>query len=43
MGRTFFRRADLIDGINPPRKNSVVVVDDEGNRLRVTAEDARAD
>jgi imidazolonepropionase-like amidohydrolase len=29
MGRTFFRRANLIDGINPPRKNSVVVVEDE--------------
>ena len=29
MGRTFFRRANLIDGVKPPRKNSVVVVDDE--------------
>jgi imidazolonepropionase-like amidohydrolase len=29
MGRTFFRHANLIDGINPPRKNSVVVVEDE--------------
>src|SRR5215468_3279451 len=29
MGRTFFRNANLIDGINPPRKNSVVVVEDE--------------
>jgi imidazolonepropionase-like amidohydrolase len=29
MGRTFFRRANLIDGINSPRKNAVVVVDGE--------------
>jgi imidazolonepropionase-like amidohydrolase len=29
MTRTFFHRANLIDGINPPKKNSVVVVDDE--------------
>ena len=39
MGRTFFRRANLIDGINPPRKNSVVVVDDE----RITNVSAEAD
>jgi imidazolonepropionase-like amidohydrolase len=29
MGRTFFRGANLIDGVNPPRKNSLVVVEDE--------------
>ncbi|HVN88946.1 MAG TPA: amidohydrolase family protein [Candidatus Binataceae bacterium] len=31
MGRTFFRRANLIDGINAPRKNATVVV--EGERI----------
>src|SRR6516225_9853330 len=39
MGRTFFRRANLIDGINPPRKNSVVVVEDE----RITNVSSEAD
>jgi len=39
MGRTFFRRVNLIDGINPPRKNSVVVVEDE----RITAVSSEAD
>jgi imidazolonepropionase-like amidohydrolase len=39
MSRTFFRRANLIDGINPPRKNSVVVVEDE----RITSVSAEAD
>jgi len=39
MGRTFFRRANLIDGINPPRKNSVVVVEDE----RISAVGSAAD
>jgi imidazolonepropionase-like amidohydrolase len=39
MGRTFFRRANLIDGINPPRKNSVVVVEDE----RITNVSAEAE
>jgi imidazolonepropionase-like amidohydrolase len=39
MGRTFFRRANLIDGINPPRKNSVVVVEDE----RIAAVSSEAD
>jgi imidazolonepropionase-like amidohydrolase len=29
MGRTFFRRANLIDGVNPPKKNAAVVVDGE--------------
>jgi imidazolonepropionase-like amidohydrolase len=29
MGRTFFRRANLIDGVNPPKKNATVVVDGE--------------
>jgi imidazolonepropionase-like amidohydrolase len=29
MSRTFFRRANLIDGTNPPKKNSVVVVENE--------------
>src|SRR5579859_3953317 len=31
MGRTFFRRANLIDGRNPPRKNATIVV--EGERI----------
>ncbi len=31
MSRTFFRHVNLIDGINPPKKNSVVVV--EGERI----------
>ena len=31
MGRTFFRRANLIDGIHAPRKNATVVV--EGERI----------
>jgi hypothetical protein len=35
MGRTFFRRANLIDGCNAPRKNSTVVV--EGNRIAAVA------
>jgi len=39
MGRTFFRSANLIDGINPPRKNSVVVVEDE----RITTVSSEAD
>jgi imidazolonepropionase-like amidohydrolase len=29
MGRTFFCNANLIDGINPPKKNAVVIVDGE--------------
>lgn len=29
MPRTFFRRANLIDGVNPPKRNFVVVVQDE--------------
>jgi imidazolonepropionase-like amidohydrolase len=33
MARTFFRRANLIDGVNPPKKNATVVVDGD----RVTA------
>jgi imidazolonepropionase-like amidohydrolase len=39
MGRTFFRRANLIDGVNPPKKNSVVVVEDE----RITNVGSEAD
>jgi len=35
MGRTFFRRANLIDGRSAPRKNSTVVV--EGNRIATVA------
>jgi imidazolonepropionase-like amidohydrolase len=35
MSRTFFRRANLIDGRNPPRKNSTVVV--EGQRIAAVA------
>jgi imidazolonepropionase-like amidohydrolase len=35
MGRTFFRRANLIDGRNAPRKNVTVVV--EGNRITAVA------
>lgn len=31
MARTFFRRANLIDGVNPPKKNATVVVD--GDRI----------
>jgi len=32
MGRTFFRRANLIDGVgNPPKKNATVVID--GDRI----------
>ena len=31
MGRTFFRRANLIDGRNAPKKNATVVV--EGQRI----------
>lgn len=31
MPRTFFRRANLIDGANPPKKNATVVVD--GDRI----------
>ena len=33
MGRIFFRRANLIDGRNAPKKNATVVVEDE----RITA------
>jgi imidazolonepropionase-like amidohydrolase len=39
MSRTFFRRANLLNGINPPRKNSVVVVEDE----RITSVSNEAD
>ncbi|HJU10627.1 MAG TPA: amidohydrolase family protein [Candidatus Binataceae bacterium] len=39
MSRTFFRGANLIDGINPPKKNSVVVVEDE----RITSVSSEAD
>src|SRR5438552_12108793 len=39
MSRTFFRRVNLIDGINTPRKNAVVVVDGE----RITNVSAEAD
>ncbi len=35
MGRTFFRRANLIDGRNAPRKNATVVV--EGRRITAVA------
>jgi imidazolonepropionase-like amidohydrolase len=35
MGRTFFRRANLIDGRNAPRKNVTVVV--EGQRITAVA------
>jgi imidazolonepropionase-like amidohydrolase len=35
MGRTFFRRANLIDGRGAPRKNMTVVV--EGNRIAAVA------
>ena len=33
MGRIFFRRANLIDGRNAPKKNATVVVEDD----RITA------
>jgi len=33
MGRIFFRRANLIDGIHAPKKNATVVVEDQ----RITA------
>jgi imidazolonepropionase-like amidohydrolase len=39
MSRTFFRRVNLIDGIDPPRKNVVVVVDGE----RITNVSVEAD
>ena len=39
MGRTFFRRANLIDGVNPPKRNSVVIIEDE----RITNVCAEAD
>lgn len=39
MGRIFFRRANLIDGIHAPRKNATVVVEDE----RITAVSANGD
>ncbi|MBV8771792.1 MAG: amidohydrolase family protein [Deltaproteobacteria bacterium] len=39
MPRTFFRRANLIDGVNPPKRNSVVVVEDE----RITNVSTEAD
>ena len=39
MSRTFFRGANLIDGINPSRKNSVVVVEEQ----RITAVTSQAD
>ena len=29
MGRTFFRRANLIDGRNAPKKNATVVIEDQ--------------
>ncbi|MGH7922993.1 MAG: amidohydrolase family protein, partial [Candidatus Binatus sp.] len=35
MGRTFFRRGNLIDGRGAPRKNATVVVD--GNRITLVA------
>jgi imidazolonepropionase-like amidohydrolase len=35
MGRTFFRRANLIDGRNEPKKNVTVVV--EGKRIKAVA------
>src|SRR5260370_2165762 len=35
MERTFFRRANLIDGIHAPRKNATVVVEDQ--RITVVA------
>jgi imidazolonepropionase-like amidohydrolase len=35
MSRTFFRCANLIDGRNPPRNNSTVVV--EGRRITAVA------
>ncbi|HVA80196.1 MAG TPA: amidohydrolase family protein [Candidatus Binataceae bacterium] len=39
MGRTFFRRANLIDGRNAPKKNATVVVEDD----RITAVAANGD
>ncbi|HKV53889.1 MAG TPA: amidohydrolase family protein [Candidatus Binataceae bacterium] len=39
MGRTFFRRTNLIDGVNPPKKNTTVVVDGE----RITSVGADTD
>ncbi len=35
MGRIFFRRANLIDGVNAPKKNATVVV--EGERITAVA------
>jgi imidazolonepropionase-like amidohydrolase len=35
MGRTFFRRANLIDGIHPAKKNTTIVV--EGERIAAVA------
>jgi len=35
MGRIFFRRANLIDGVNPPKKNATIVV--EGERIAAVA------
>ena len=35
MGRTFFRRANLIDGVNPARKNATIVI--EGERITAVA------
>jgi imidazolonepropionase-like amidohydrolase len=40
MGRTFFCNANLIDGINPPKKNAVVIVD--GERITDVSSDADA-
>jgi imidazolonepropionase-like amidohydrolase len=40
MGRTFFRRANLIDGRNAPKKNSTVVV--EGKRITAVASNGDA-
>jgi imidazolonepropionase-like amidohydrolase len=40
MSRTFFCHANLIDGINPPKKNAVVIVD--GERITNVSSDADA-
>jgi imidazolonepropionase-like amidohydrolase len=40
MGRIFFRRANLIDGVHPPKKNATVVVEDQ--RIRAVASNGDA-
>jgi imidazolonepropionase-like amidohydrolase len=39
MSRKFFRRANLLDGVNPPKRDSVVIVEDE----RITSVGTEAD